>query len=137
MEMSTTIWFFAVLGFVSVFGGWGHYLSTIPRDVVPRTPTLMFVTQAAGLIFAIASIVFGLRVEVTPVGPMIFAVFAVFMGQFFFILFSLRKTPLGKLQAQVNAPMLAFETLDSTGTLVHSDDWRGRRILLKFFRGSW
>ncbi|HIG43177.1 MAG: hypothetical protein ABGY96_03195 [bacterium] len=67
--MSTTIWFFAVLGFVLVFGGWGHYLSTIPRDVVPKVPMLMFVTQSAGLIFAISSIVFGLSSEVTHLAP--------------------------------------------------------------------
>ena len=137
MDMSTTIWLFAVLGFVSVFAGWGHYLSTIPRDVVPRVPMLMFVTQGAGLILAITSVVFGSSTEVTAVAPMVFAGFAIFMGVFFFILYSLRKTPLGQLQVQVDAPMLAFETLDSNGALVRSDDWRGQRILLKFFRGSW
>ena len=33
--------------------------------------------------------------------------------------------------------MLAFAGVDSEGNTVNSDDWRGRRILLKFFRGSW
>ena len=68
---------------------------------------------------------------------MVVAGFAIFMGLFFFVLYSQRKTPLGKLQVEVGAPMLAFESVDSSGNTVDSDDWRGRRILLKFFRGSW
>ena len=80
---------------------------------------------------------FGVRAGSVPVGLMIVAGFAIFMALFFFALYSQRKTPLGKLQVKVGAPMLAFESVDSSGNTVDSDDWRGRRILLKFFRGSW
>ena len=137
MSMNTIIWTLAAGGLGSVLTGWAHYMTAIPRDSVPRKPIVMFITQAAGLILGSASLVFGVGASGVPVGPMVVAGFAVFMGLFFFGLYSQRKTPLGRLQVEVGAPMLAFESVDSGGNTINSDDWRGRRILLKFFRGSW
>ena len=137
MDGNTIIWVFAAAAFVSVFGGWGHYIATIPGDRVPKVPQLMFVTQGAGLVLAGLSIVLAVQAGSKPVSSMVLSGFALFMGVFFFILYSQRKTPLGKLQVKVGAPMLAFSTLDSSGQSVNSDDWRGKRILLKFFRGFW
>jgi hypothetical protein len=97
----------------------------------------MFATQPAGLIFAAASLALAMRNESIPVGIMFLSGFAIFMGLFFFILYSQRRTPLGNLQVELGSPMLAFEATDSDGNPVSSDDWRGRRILLKFYRGHW
>ena len=135
--MDTIIWPLGYLGLASVLGGWGHYIATIPRDKVPRSPTIMFVTQSAGLIFAAVSLAFATRNGSVPVGIMFLSGFAIFMAVFFFILYSQRSTPLGNLQVEVGSPMLAFEGMDSDGNPVNSDDWRGRRILLKFYRGLW
>ena len=135
--MTTIIWALAGAGLGSVLGGWAHYISTIPRDSVPRKPIVMYITQTVGLILGSVSLVIGVRAGGVPAGLMVVAGFAIFMGLFFFVLYSQRKTPLGKLQVEVGAPMLAFESVDSDGQTINSDDWRGRRILLKFFRGSW
>lgn len=135
--MDTAIWTLGWLGFGCVLGGWGHYIATIPRDRVPRSPTLMFVTQSLGLIFAIGSLVLAIGSGSVPVGIMFLSGFAIFMGAFFFVLYSQRRTPLGNLQVEVGSPMLAFEAIDSNGAPVNSDDWRGRRILFKFYRGLW
>ena len=97
----------------------------------------MFITQTAGLIFAAAGLAFALRDGGIPVGILFLSGFAIFMGLFFFILYSQRSTPLGNLQVELGSPMLAFEGMDSDGNPVSSDDWRGRRILLKFYRGLW
>ncbi|MFT7654807.1 MAG: hypothetical protein ACI9ON_003269 [Limisphaerales bacterium] len=135
--MSTFVWVFAGVGLGSVFGGWGHYMATIPGDRVPRYPTVMFISQTVGLMCAGVALVMAGQTGSIPAGVMVMAGFAIFMGMFFFILYSLRKTPLGKIQVKVDAPMLAFEGVDSTGNSVNSDDWRGRRVLVKFFRGLW
>ena len=137
MSMNAILWALAVVGLGTVMGGWVHYISTIPRDRVPKQPIVMYVTQTVGLILGGLSLVLGARASEIPIGLMVVAGFAIFMGLFFFVLFSQRKTPLGKLQVEVGAPMVAFESTDSGGHTIHSDDWRGRRILLKFFRGSW
>ena len=135
--MNTILWALAGAGLGSVLGGWAHYISTIPRDRVPRKPIIMYVTQTAGLILGSVSLVVGVRAGDVPGGFMVVAGFAIFMGFFFFVLYSQRKTPLGKLQVEVGAPMLAFESVDSAGHPINSNDWRSRRVLLKFFRGSW
>ena len=135
--MTSMIWVLAALGLGSVLGGWAHYIATIPRDRVPRRPVVMFITQTTGLILGTTSLVIGGRASELTVGVMALAGFAIFMGAFFFILYSLRKTPLGEIRVEVGVPMLAFESVDSEGNTVDSNDWRGHRILLKFFRGSW
>jgi FtsH-binding integral membrane protein len=134
---NTILWALAVLGLGSVLGGWTQYITTIPRDKVPRNPVVMFITQAVGLVLAIASLVLAAQAGSVPGGLIAVAGFAIFMGSFFFILYTQRKTPLGELRVEVGGPMLAFAGVDSEGNTVNSDDWRGRRILLKFFRGSW
>ena len=135
--MGTLIWILGWVGFGCVFGGWAHYIATIPRDTVPRSPTIMFLTQSAGLVFATASLAVAIRSGSVPVGVMVLTGFAIFMGSFFFVLYSQRSTPLGNLQVELDSPMLAFEGTDSDGNPVNSDDWRGRRILFKFYRGLW
>jgi len=135
--MDTMIWTLGWLGLVCILGGWGHYIATIPRDKVPRKPTIMFVTQSLGLIFAAASLAVAIPGGSVPFGLMFLAGFAIFMGLFFFILYSQRSTPLGRLQVELGSPMLAFEGVDSEGNPVSSDDWRDRRILFKFYRGLW
>jgi hypothetical protein len=135
--MDAAIWTLGWLGFGCVLGGWGQYIATIPRDRVPRSPTLMFVSQSLGLIFAAVSLLLAIGSSSVPVGIMFLSGFAIFMGAFFFILYSQRRTPLGNLQVELGSPMLAFEAIDSDGNAVNSDDWRGRRILFKFYRGLW
>jgi FtsH-binding integral membrane protein len=135
--MDAIIWTLGWLGFGSIVSGWGHYIATIPRDKVPRSPTIMLVTQPVGLIFAAVGLAFAIRAGSVPVGIMLLCGFAIFMGLFFFVLYSQRSTPLGNLRVELGSPMLAFEGVDSAGNAISTDDWRGRRILLKFYRGLW
>lgn len=135
--MDTLIWALGWLGLGSVLGGWGHYIATIPRDKVPRSPTMMFITQSTGLILALGSLGLARDGGSIPAGIMLLAGFAIFMGLFFFILYSQRSTPLGNLQVELDSPMLAFEGTDSDGNPVDTNNWRGRRILFKFYRGLW
>ncbi len=117
--------------------GWVHYLATIPRGSVPRVPRLMFATQGGGVSLGLASLLWASTTG--SLGPALVGVCgATFMAAAgFFWLYGQRATPVGELRARVGAPMLAFETANSAGQLVHTDQWRGQRVLLKFFRGSW
>lgn len=52
-------------------------------------------------------------------------------------LHALRRVPLGTLQVDVGDPMLPFGALTPAGEVWDSGALRGRRVLLKFFRGQW
>ena len=135
--MSTLVWPLALAALGSVLIGWGFYIATIPRDRVPRTPILMFITQVTGVGLGVSSFLVGSLAGDLPGAAIFTAGFAIFMALFFLVLFTQRKTPLGKIQVEVGSPMLAFDSKASDGNIVSSNDWRGRRILLKFFRGFW
>ena len=134
--MSTLVWPFAIAALATVLVGWAAYLATILRDRVPRKPVVMFITQLAGIGLAIGTFFVSTRAGV-PIGAIVVSGFAIFMASFFLILFSQRKTPLGNIQVEVGKPMPAFIGTDSDGNTVNSDDWRGHKILFKFFRGHW
>lgn len=135
--MITTLWYLATASLVSVLAGWGHYLATIPRNTVPKTPIIMISTQILGILLATASFYFAQGNSSVPTGIWVLSGLALFMALFFFVIYANRRTPVGNLQVAVGDRMLPFETLDSSGTKVNTDSWRGQRVLLKFFRGHW
>ncbi len=64
-------------------------------------------------------------------------VLSVFMGGFILYLLSLRRMPDGALIAAVGQPMPALAATDDTGQPFDLAALRGRRVMVKFFRGSW
>ncbi len=137
--MSTTIWALAGGGLASVMFGWVTYISTIPRNTVPKQPVLMLITQALEAALAAAGMVMAFRHGGSHGGLFAMAGFACFMALFFFVLASQRKVPLGDIQVAVGKPLLPFEAKDDAGNLFHfnREALAGKRVLLKFFRGSW
>jgi len=83
MDMSTIMWTTASVVLISVLGGWGHYLASIPRHRVPRVPVLMFVTQTTALLLVSASLVTATSVGQVPVGIWGLNEFALVMAIFF------------------------------------------------------
>ena len=131
------MWVVAVAALVSALLGWVHYFASIPRDQVPTTPILMFGTQSLALVLATAAIIVALAEPQPPMGVLLMAGLATFFAVFFYFLYSQRRTPLGHLQVAVGDVLPDFSVTAADGAVVHSADWRGQRVLLKFFRGHW
>ena len=121
----------AIMGFVT-------YLSTIPRGTVPVWPIGTFITLIIVIIIALTSIILNFKSGgiVGFIGIVISA-FALFMGCAFFWLFSQRKTPVGDLKVKVGDKLLNFSAITSEGAAFNTDTLKGRRTLIKFFRGGW
>lgn len=124
-------------GMVSVIAGWLGYLSTIPRGRVPQRPTGTFVLTLGGAAIAVAGVALAWRDGAASAGVITPAAVAVFMAAFFAWLFSQRRVPAGDIQVAVGKPLLPFSAKRADGSAFHSDSLGGKRVLLKFFRGSW
>ena len=134
---STLMWTFASVAVLSAVVGWVGYLRAIPKHTVPKLPVAMMITQSLALALAMGVVEEALRTGARPLGAFVLAGLAVVLALFFWGLYSQRHTPLGTLQVALGEPMIPFESVDSNGAVVHSSDFAGQRLLLKFFRGSW
>lgn len=124
-------------GMVSVLAGWVSYLATIPKGRVPERPTTTFLLTLGGAAVALVGVVLTARDAMWSAATLAPAGVAVFMAAFFVWLFSQRRVPDGSLHVEEGKPLLAFEAKRSDGGHFSTADLEGKRVLLKFFRGSW
>lgn len=121
-----------MIGFTLILLTWVMYLAAIPREKVPARPVLHVVVMVFGLI----AMVTGLSNSLNFLSAAV-AIVGIGMAVLFFFLLTIARLPDGELRVAVGDSMLAFTAPDSSGRTVNADDWRGQRILLKFFRGKW
>ncbi len=122
----------ALLGFGLVMGVTFQYFTTIAKETVPEDVRVYEVLFAVSGALAVAAVV------VEPAaGPIILGALTVPLAGFLVWLLAQRRTPDGALIARVGEPMPPLRALDHEGRPVDLADLRGRRVLFKFFRGSW
>ena len=125
-------------GALAVMTSWVAYMATVPSGRVPARPTGHMIAQGSGTIAVIVGIAqalpagFDATLIALSVGSL-----PLVMGPLFFFLLSQRKTPIGKLTVKVGDPLPAFAAVDDHGEPFASESLRGKRVLLKFFRGQW
>ncbi|NQU65317.1 MAG: hypothetical protein HQ517_13680 [SAR324 cluster bacterium] len=128
----------SVAGFAVVFGSWVQYFSTIPKMKVPINPIAHVITQSFGIVLAAFSLIRGYQGNGTlELAALPTAILSILMGSTFFWLLSQRKTPVGDIKVKVGDRLLPFTASTSGGNPFHTDEFMGKRILLKFFRGGW
>ena len=136
--MNTAVLGISAAAFVVVMGTWGVYLASIPRGTVPVRPFGSVIMQCIGVVLAVSTIVWNYQGnETSGVVVIIPAVLALMMGLTFLWLISQRKTPIGDLKVKVGDNLLPFESTTSEGVGFNSEELKGKRTLLKIFRGSW
>lgn len=129
---------FALSSFFLVMGNWTWYMLSIPRGKVPVRPVGSMILQGTGIIAALAGLLLlGGSSLLIIILVLLLAAAALGMAGFFFWLLSQRKTPLGKIQIAVGDQLLPFEAISSEGEPFHTNQFKGKRILFKFFRGGW
>lgn len=127
--MSTAL---SVAGLAAVVVAMLAYLASIPKEKVPPRPIGTLVSMAAGVVCG------GVAVWLEPSALTIsLAATSTGLAGFFVYLMSIAPLPDGDLQVAVGDELLHFEALLPDGSRFDSRDLGGKRVLLKFFRGSW
>lgn len=127
-----------ILGLVVVILTWIAYLATIAPEKVPPRPIAHAAFMGLGLLLALVGFARSLLLDrVFSPGAAVLAISAAALAALFFYLLTLARLPDGELKVAAGDSMIPFTARDHTGALVDSRTWRGRRILLKFFRGHW
>lgn len=122
----------ALAGLVVVLGAMTHYFATIAQERVPRD------LRPHGAVIAIGGALGAIAIVMAPApGTIVLGILAVSFAAFLLWLFGQRRLPDGKLVVGVGDPMPEVQALDSGGRPFRLEDLQGRRVLFKFFRGSW
>ena len=121
-----------------VLSSWLHYLWLIPQEWVPEKPRGHQAILLGGALLTGIGAAMG-WLEGTTQGLVFTALFLASAGGagFFFWLMTWAPLPDGEIAVAVGEPLLDFEAPDSTGTVRSIAEWRGKKLLLKFFRGHW
>lgn len=135
--MNTLATGLSAAGMVSVLAGWIGYMATIPKGRVPERPTTTFVLTLGGAAVAVVGVGLAATEGAWSAATLAPAGVAVLMAAFFAWLFSQRRVPAGDLQVEVGEPLLPFEAKRADGSAFSTAELKGKRVLLKFFRGSW
>jgi len=128
----------ALLGVLSTLTGFAFYLSKMKKNSAPKIPVGVTSSLLLGLFLgAYAISLFGglsLLLKIVIVLPF---VFTLLLGSLFFFLLSQKKPALNEIKVEQGDSLLPFSSMDENGQPFSSDDLKGQRVLLKFFRGAW
>ncbi len=109
-----------------------HYFLTINREDVPEDIRPHAWVLAVGVVLSLVAII------LNPGGmEWTLGVMSISFGGLLLYLLSLRRLPDGALIARVGEPMPELAAVDHAGNPFDLGDLKGKRVLFKFFRGSW
>ena len=128
----------ALLGLLSTLTGFALYFSKAKKNSAPKTPVGVTIGLLVGLFLgAHALSLFGglsLLLKIAVVLPFIFTLL---LGSVFFFFLLQKNPPLNEIKVKQGDSLLPFKSSDANGHFFASDDLAGKRVLLKFYRGSW
>lgn len=122
----------ALAGFVIVNIAMGHYFTTIAKEKVPESVVPHSVALVLGGLLGIAGIILAPSAATSGLGGG-----AAFFAGFLLWLLGQRRTPDGELIAKIGDVLPEFSAPNHNGQMIRIADLRGRRALLKFYRGHW
>ncbi|MGH1345889.1 MAG: hypothetical protein ACRBN8_30270 [Nannocystales bacterium] len=124
-------------GFATVLTSWVTYMATVPSGRVPLRPYGHFAAQAVGAGLAATGVAAAATSGSALLAPALAAAPALALAGTFGYLYSQRATPIGRLRVAVGDSLRPFTALTPEGKPFDSAAFRGKRVLLKFFRGHW
>jgi len=128
----------AAVATVISFGAIAYYFSTIPQNKVPERPVGLIFFLLVGISLTGKALYSGIPGSLASVlGIVALSIIPVFMGSFILWILTQRKTPIGDIKVKVGDTLLQFSATTSEGVPFNSEEFKGKRILLKFFRGGW
>jgi peroxiredoxin len=126
----------ALLGILSSIIGLVVYLRKMKKSKTPKKPIGLIISMLLGLCFGgYAVFLSNSTTELTLSG--IILGFTVFIAAMLSFLLLQKKAPLGDIKVKVGDLIIPFQADTFEGKTFSTQTLKGKRTLLKFFRGSW
>jgi len=134
--MNMVAYTLAVIGLLTSFLGIVLYMRKVKQNRTPKTPVALGLFMILGLVIegyavSITTNILGTISTLIPLS--LSGILALMLGYFLLN----KNTPIGNIQVKVGDSVLPFEVATSVGNTFNSEQLKGKRTLLKFYRGSW
>lgn len=128
----------ALLGLLSTLTGFAVYFSKMKKNSAPKMPVGVTSGLLGGLFLgAYAISLFGGLSLLSKIAIVLPFIFTLLLGSVFFFFLLQKKPPLNEIKVKQGDRLLSFSSMDENGQPFSSDELKGQRVLLKFFRGAW
>ncbi|MCB9681467.1 MAG: redoxin domain-containing protein [Alphaproteobacteria bacterium] len=124
-------------GLVAMLAGATHYLTRVARGDLRAPPPTLLAAVPAGAVLAVAGLALGLsrgESSAALLPPVVLTLLAAGVATAIHLQ---RRTPQGTLRVAVGDALPSFRATTSDGDAFDARSLRGRRVLLKFYRGAW
>lgn len=129
---------FSGLGLLISITGIAMYFAKLMKYKVPVFPIGLIVSLLLGITFAIYAVYLAIPAPILSVTPVVLlSSISIFMGCFFLWILTQKKTPVGNIKVSVGDTLIPFSVKTANGHDFSTDELIGKRVLLKFYRGSW
>ncbi|MEM7333890.1 MAG: hypothetical protein AAF490_17510 [Chloroflexota bacterium] len=125
---------YAVIGLGLISSSWLDYLTKIPQEKVPVRPWWHSLVMGVGLLAVGYSILIAAG---NLLIILILAILSIGLAGLFFYLLTVATLPDGEIAVKVGGPFLPFEAVDGNKRPFSTEQWQGKRVMFKLFRGHW
>ena len=134
MNVMTII--FSILGVVSTVTGLVLYMKKVKNNQAPKVPVALIISFIVSFYLGFYALELSEELSETIIVSILFGL-TTFAALFFSFILLNKNTPIGDIKVTVGDNILSFKSTDFTGKEFNSESLRGKRTLLKFYRGSW
>ena len=127
---------FTLLGILSSIIGLRFYLGKMKQSKTPQKPIGLIVSMLLGLCLGGYAVSLPSSTLETILAGIPFG-FTVFIAVMLSFLLLQKKAPLGDIKVKVGDFIIPFKADTFEGNIFSTEALKGKRTLLKFFRGSW
>jgi peroxiredoxin len=136
--MNTLALLISLTGLIVLILGITVYFYKLIQNKVPKTPIGLFFSIFVATTSAIYGLYLSIPNEIINVLPIaVPAILSIIISSLFLFVFMNKKTPLGNIKVKIGDSIIPFQSTSAQGHAFSQEDLKNKRILLKFFRGSW
>lgn len=128
----------SIIGLLITLLGTLKYLLDIPKNKVPVYPVILITSLLLGLgITGLSILESQLSISILSIAHLLISSITALIAFGMLWLLKNRKTPIGEIKVSVGDKLIPFESTFSDEKPFSTDEFKGKRVLLKFFRGAW
>ncbi|QIZ75812.1 peroxiredoxin family protein [Ferrimonas lipolytica] len=128
---------FAFVGLVITLTGGAVYLNKLKQSRAPKHPVGFSAALISATVIGTYAVYLAWPSALSTVITVLPLLFTAMLAFVFFFFLGQKNPPLNDIKIKVGEPILPFTVPAHDGSLFDSEKLKGRRTLLKFFRGSW
>ncbi len=127
---------FTVLSFLIAIAGFVSYFAKLKKNKTPKYPIGLATTLPVSIVLGFYAVSLSNSALLTIITALPVGLVTLVSAMLLFFLVQ-KNTPIGNIKVKLGDSILPFTTSNFEGDTFNTESLKGKRTLLKFYRGSW